>query len=92
MGAMLYQLPLGPPLIRRSLSRKYRGIEGQGWFLGFPVFTHEVKVSFFRGTSQRPVPPGGTPKSQDARWIDIHDGARVTPGVVRRIWSLVTSA
>ena len=48
------------------------GIEGQGWFLGFHVFTHYVKVAFFRGTSLRPVPPGGTGK--DARYIDIHEG------------------
>ena len=48
------------------------GIEGQGWFLSFHVFTHYVKVTFFRGTSLRPVPPGGTGK--DARWIDIHEG------------------
>jgi len=47
------------------------GIEGQGWFLSFHVFTHYVKVTFFRGTSLRPVPPGGTGK--DARWIDIHE-------------------
>ncbi len=47
------------------------GIEGQGWFLGFHVFTHYVKVTFFRGTSLRPAPPGGTGK--DARWIDIHE-------------------
>ncbi len=50
------------------------GIEGHGWFLGFHVFTRYVKVTFFRGTSLRPVPPGGTPKSRDARWIDIHEG------------------
>ena len=47
------------------------GIEGQGWFLAFHVFTHYVKVTFFQGTSLRPVPPGGTGK--DARWIDIHE-------------------
>jgi len=47
------------------------GIEGQGLFLGFHTFTHYVKVTFFRGTSLRPVPPGGTDK--DARWIDIHE-------------------
>ncbi len=47
------------------------GIEGQGLFLGFHTFTHYVKVTFFRGTSLRPVPPGGTGK--DARWIDIHE-------------------
>jgi hypothetical protein len=48
----------------------FYGIEGQGWFLGFHVFTHYAKVTFFRGASLRPVPPGGTGK--DARWIDIH--------------------
>jgi hypothetical protein len=31
----------------------------------------DVKVTFFRGTSLRPVPPGGTGK--DARWIDVHE-------------------
>ena len=48
--------------------------QGQGWFLSFHVFTHYVKVTFFRGTSLRPVPPGGTVRSQDARWIDIREG------------------
>lgn len=48
------------------------GIEGQGWFLSFHVFTHYVKVTFFRGTSLQPIPPGGTVRSKDARWIDIH--------------------
>jgi hypothetical protein len=51
----------------------FYGIEGQGWFLSFHVFTSYVKVTFFSGTSLRPVPPGGTPKSQDARWIDIYE-------------------
>jgi hypothetical protein len=48
----------------------FYGVEGQGWFLGFHVFTHYVKVTFFRGASLRPIPPGGTGK--DARWIDVH--------------------
>jgi hypothetical protein len=47
------------------------GIEGEGWFLSFHVFTRAVKVTFFRGTSLRPVPPGG--KSKEARWIDVHE-------------------
>jgi hypothetical protein len=49
----------------------FYGIEGRGWFLSFHVFTRYVKVTFFRGTSLRPVPPGGTGK--DARWIDVHE-------------------
>ncbi len=49
----------------------FYGIEGQGWFLGMHVFTRYIKVTFFRGTSLRPVPPGGTAK--EARWVDIHE-------------------
>lgn len=50
----------------------FYGIEGKGWFVSFHVFTRYVKVTFFRGTSLRPTPPGGT--SKEARWIDIHEG------------------
>src|SRR5262249_34494934 len=50
----------------------FYGSEGQGWFLSFHVFTHYVKVTFFRGASLRPVPPGRTGK--EARWIDIREG------------------
>jgi hypothetical protein len=49
------------------------GIDGQGWFLGMHSFTNYVKVTFFRGASMRPVPPGGTAKSKGARWIDIRE-------------------
>ena len=61
------------PTVRKAVrwNSPFYGIEGQGWFLSFHVFTHYVKVAFFRGTSLRPVPPGGTRK--DARWIDIHE-------------------
>ena len=60
------------PNVRRAVkwNSPFYGIEGKGWFLGLHVFTNYVKVSFFRGTSLRPVPPGGTGK--DARWIDVH--------------------
>jgi hypothetical protein len=47
------------------------GVEGQGWFASFHVFTNYVKFSFFRGEELEPVPPGG--KSKDTRWIDIHE-------------------
>jgi hypothetical protein len=49
----------------------FYGIAGRGWFLSFHVFTRYVKVTFFRGTSLKPVPPGGTGK--EARWIDVHE-------------------
>jgi hypothetical protein len=51
----------------------FYGIEGQGWFLSFHVFTRYVKVTFFRGASLRPVPPGAS-KHKDVRYVDIHEG------------------
>jgi hypothetical protein len=50
----------------------FYGVEGQGWFLGFHCFTNYVKVSFFRGTSLRPVPPGPS-KQKEVRYLDIHE-------------------
>lgn len=51
----------------------FYGIKGKGWFMSFHVFTDYVKVTFFNGTSLRPVPPGG--KAAEARWIDIHESS-----------------
>ena len=61
------------PNVRKAVkwNSPFYGIEGQGWFVGFHTFTSYVKVTFFQGTSLRPVPPGG--KSKDARWIDVHE-------------------
>jgi hypothetical protein len=61
------------PGVRKAVkwNSPFYGVEGQGWFLSFHVFTRYVKVTFFHGTSLRPAPPGGTGK--DARWIDIHE-------------------
>jgi hypothetical protein len=61
------------PDVRKAVkwNSPFYGVSGQGWFLSFHVFTRYVKVTFFRGTALRPVPPGGTDK--DARWIDVHE-------------------
>jgi hypothetical protein len=50
------------------------GTDGQTWFLGYHCFTHYVKVTFFRGTSLRPVPPGSS-KHKEVRYLDIREGA-----------------
>ena len=50
----------------------FYGVEGQGWFLSFHVFARYVKVTFFRGTSLRPVPPGAS-KHKEVRYVDIHE-------------------
>jgi hypothetical protein len=51
----------------------FYGIEGEGWFLSLHCFTKYVKVTFFRGTSLRPVPPGES-KHKEVRYLDIHEG------------------
>jgi hypothetical protein len=52
----------------------FYGVEDQGgWFLSFHCFAKYVKVTFFRGTSLRPVPPGES-KHNEVRYLDIHEG------------------
>jgi len=62
------------PNVRKAVkwNSPFYGIEGQGWFLSFHVFTHYVKVTFFRGTSLRPVPPVAS-KHKEVRYIDIRE-------------------
>jgi hypothetical protein len=63
------------PGVRKAVrwNSPFYGVEGRGWFLSFHVFTRYVKVTFFAGASLRPIPPGGTVKSKEVRWIDIHE-------------------
>ena len=51
----------------------FYGVEGQGWFLSFHCFTNYVKVTFFRGTSLDPMPPGAS-KHPEVRYLDIREG------------------
>jgi hypothetical protein len=62
------------PNVRKAVkwNSPFYGIEREGWFLSFHVFTHSVKVTFFRGTSLRPVPPGAS-KHNEVRYFDIHE-------------------
>jgi len=50
----------------------FYGIEGRGFFMQFYVFTRYVKVTFFRGTSLLPVPPGPS-KHKEVRYFDIYE-------------------
>ncbi len=63
------------PGVRKAVkwNSPFFGIEGQGWFLSFHCFTKYVKVTFFRGASLRPVPPGES-KHKDVRYLDIYEG------------------
>lgn len=48
----------------------FYGIEGKGWFLNFHVYARFVKVTFFKGTSLKPMPPGES-KHAEVRYLDI---------------------
>ena len=54
----------------------FYGVEGEGWFLSYHCFTKYVKVTFFRGTSLRPMPPGES-KHQEVRYLDIREDDRL---------------
>ena len=62
------------PGVRKAIkwNSPFYGVEGQGWFLSYHCFTKYVKVTFFRGASLRPVPPGES-KHKDVRYLDIHE-------------------
>ena len=62
------------PGVRKAVkwNSPFYGVEHQGWFLSFHVFTRYVKVTFFRGSSLRPLPPGPS-KDKDTRYLDIHE-------------------
>jgi len=62
------------PGVRKAVkwNSPFYGVERQGWFVSFHVFTAYVKVTFFKGTSLKPPPAGGSAK--EARWIDIREG------------------
>ena len=59
------------------------GVDGKSWFLGFHCFTRYVKVTFFRGTSLDPVPPGAS-KTPDTRYLDIYEDAPIDDDLLAR--------
>jgi hypothetical protein len=63
------------PGVRKAVkwNSPFYGAENDaGWFLSFHCFTKYVKVTFFRGTSLRPVPAGES-KHKEVRYLDIHE-------------------
>jgi hypothetical protein len=62
------------PGVRKAVkwNSPFYGVEGQGWFLSFHVFTRYVKVTFFKGAELDPLPPGES-KQKEVRCLDIHE-------------------
>lgn len=67
------------PDVQRAVrwNSPFYGREGHGWIVAVHVFTKYVKVTFFNGQGLRPLPPGGTERSGNARWLDLREGMSV---------------
>jgi hypothetical protein len=50
----------------------FYGVEQGVWFTAFHCMTRYIKVSFFRGTSMKPVPPVGS-KQPEVRYLHIDE-------------------
>jgi hypothetical protein len=63
------------PGVRKAVkwNSPFYGVEDGVWFLSFHVFAKYVKVTFFRGASLRPVPPGES-RHKEVRYLDIYEG------------------
>lgn len=62
------------PKVQKAIkwNSPFYGLAGKGWFLSFHVFAKYVKVTFFKGTSLRPVPPGAS-THKEVRYLDIRE-------------------
>lgn len=92
MGASLDRvITAAIPGVKKAVrwNSPFYGIEGQGWFLSFHCFTRYVKVTFFRGASLQPLPPGES-KQDAVRYLDLHEEDRLDESQLR-LWVLQAS-
>ncbi|MDC7675676.1 DUF1801 domain-containing protein [Asticcacaulis machinosus] len=61
------------PGVRKAVkwNTPFYGLKDDYWFVSFHCFTKYVKVTYFRGTSLDPVPPGKS-KQAEVRYLDIY--------------------
>jgi hypothetical protein len=66
------------PKVQRAVkwNSPFYGLDGKGWFLSFRAFTKYVKVTFFKGSSLKPVLPGPSSHAE-VRYLDIHEGEEI---------------
>ena len=62
------------PDVRKAVrwNTPFYGLEGRGWFLAFHCMTKYIKVTLFRGTSLRPIPPVAS-KLKAVRYFHVHE-------------------
>ena len=66
------------PEVRKAVrwNSPFYGIEGEGWFLSYHVFTRYVKVTFLNGGSLSPLPPVES-KDKDTRYYHIYEDGQI---------------
>lgn len=63
------------PGVRKAVkwnSPFYGAPDQEGWLLSYHCFTSYVKLTFFRGGSLNPLPPGKS-KHEEVRYLDIRE-------------------
>jgi len=62
------------PDVRKAVkwNSPFYGMEGRGWFISLHCFTTYVQITFFSGTSLRPVPPVES-KTENTRYFNIDE-------------------
>lgn len=63
------------PKVRKAVkwNSPFYGKEGDGWFLVLHTYTRYLQLTFFRGTSLRPMPEQGS-KVPEVRYHRLHEG------------------
>ena len=71
------------PEVRKAVrwNSPFYGVEGQGWFLSYHVFTRYVKVTFLNGSSLDPLPPVES-KDKDTRYYHIYEDGQIDEELV----------
>lgn len=66
------------PGVRKAVkwNSPFYGIDGESWFVSMHCFTRFVRLTFFRGTSLKPMPPGES-KVEGVRYLDLYEGEAV---------------
>ncbi len=69
----------------------FYGVEAGSWFLSAHCFNHYVRLTFFRGQSLSPVPPGAS-KVGDTRYFDVREGQLEDAEVAAQVAAWVKQA
>ena len=62
------------PDVRKAVrwNSPFYGVEGRGWFLSLHCYTRYVKLTFLRGASLDPPPPGESAQ-EHVRYLDVRE-------------------